>query len=99
MKNPKKRKTEKLSVRRKKPIQRAGKLNPDIVDMEDVTPILKFLADFQKLANPTAQQPSRLISIKIPVPMLEAFRYKTQQSGIPYQTMIKRLMEEWLQKA
>ncbi len=40
----------------------------------------------------------RLISIKIPVPLLSAFKAKAKAAGVPYQTMIKRLMLAWLKE-
>ncbi len=39
---------------------------------------------------------SKLISMKIPQPLLEAFREKSQVMGVPYQTQIKVLMKDWL---
>lgn len=39
---------------------------------------------------------SKLISMKVPEPLLEAFREKSQVLGVPYQTQIKVLMKEWL---
>lgn len=67
---------------------------PESVD--DVTAIVNFLASFQQMMDPRAQAPSRLISLKVPVPLLVAFRAKAKLAGVPYQTMIKRLMVEWL---
>jgi|GEM_PF-6823811 len=39
---------------------------------------------------------SRLISLKVPEALLEAFKVKSRLSGIPYQTQIKKLMSAWL---
>ncbi len=39
---------------------------------------------------------SKLISMKIPQPLLESFRAKSQVMGVPYQTQIKVLMKDWL---
>jgi hypothetical protein len=64
--------------------------------LADATPIIEFLESFQELVNPQNKLPMRLISIKIPEPLLSAFRFKADRAGIPYQTMIKRLMTEWL---
>jgi predicted DNA binding CopG/RHH family protein len=66
-------------------------------NLDDVTPIIQFLKNFQKLVDPSAQHPSKLISLKVPVPLLAAFRFKAERAGVPYQTMIKRLMEQWLE--
>jgi hypothetical protein len=74
-----------------KPSMLVGPLN-------DVTPIIEFLENFQELVNPQNKLPRRLISIKIPEPLLAAFRFKAERAGVPYQTMIKKLMQEWLSK-
>jgi predicted DNA binding CopG/RHH family protein len=34
--------------------------------------------------------------LKVPVQLLEAFRFKANYQGVPYQTVIKRLMKAWL---
>ncbi len=65
---------------------------------QDVTPIVQFLEDFRTLSDPRAQMKSKLISIKIPEPLLAAFRYKATQEKIPYQTKIKELMVAYLKK-
>ena len=39
---------------------------------------------------------SQLISIKIPRHLLKAFRDQCDQSGVKYQTQIKKLMLQWL---
>lgn len=80
----------------KKALQKAKSEHALHANIEDVTPIVEFLENFRKLADPRAQHPSKLISIKVPQPLLAAFRFKAEQNGIPYQTMIKRLMEGWL---
>lgn len=65
---------------------------------KDVTPIIEFLENFQKMVDPTAQHPSRLISLKVPVPLLAAFKARAKLLGVPYQTLIKKLMLECLRK-
>jgi predicted DNA binding CopG/RHH family protein len=58
--------------------------------------IVSFLEDFRALhAGAAAPAKSRLISLKVPEPLLASFRMKAQLSGIPYQTQIKRLMTDW----
>ena len=64
-------------------------------DLDDVAPIVDFLEKFRELADPRAQLPLKLISIKISIPLLSAFRFKCDQIGVPYQTQIKRLMQKW----
>lgn len=57
--------------------------------------VIRFLEDFRRLQ---ASQPSRskLISLKVPEDLLEAFRTRAQLEGVPYQTQIKRLMRGWV---
>ena len=40
---------------------------------------------------------SRLISLKVKEPLLEAFKTKSRLLGVPYQTKIKELMSDWLE--
>jgi len=80
----------------RRPVQLASK--GQILDqkLDDVTPIVNFLEDFRNMMDPRGRHKSKLISIKIPEPMLAAFKFKAQQEKIPYQTKIKTLMAEWL---
>ena len=39
---------------------------------------------------------SRLISMKVPEPLLAAFRFKCSERGVKYQTRIKELMTAWV---
>lgn len=60
--------------------------------------IVRFLEDFRALhGRRERSSKSRLISLKVPEPLLEAFKTKAGLSGIPYQTQIKRLMSAWLE--
>lgn len=62
--------------------------------------IVQFLDDFRMLhARPEFTPKSRLISMKVPEPLLGAFKIKARLSGIAYQTQIKRLMSHWLESA
>lgn len=61
--------------------------------------ILAFLEDFRLLHAGKEKPKSRLISIKMPEPLLAAFREKARQNGVHYQTQIKLLMEKWLHTA
>lgn len=59
--------------------------------------IAQFLDDFRKLhGDKRPKQVSKLISMKVDESLLEAFRFKCNLEGIPYQTMIKKLMANWL---
>lgn len=58
--------------------------------------ILQFLEDFRNLHSYDKSQRTKLTSIRVPENLLNAFRAKAKVTGIPYQTQIKRLMEEWM---
>jgi len=57
--------------------------------------ILEYLESF-RLMN-SNQAPSKLISIKVPQPLLDSFRTRCDFEGTRYQSKIKFLMKEWLQ--
>jgi predicted DNA binding CopG/RHH family protein len=57
--------------------------------------ILQFLNDFQQLHSRQKSR-TRLISIKVPEDLLGAFRTKAELAGVPYQTQIKKLMQQWV---
>ena len=57
---------------------------------------LRFLDEFRMLQSPRRSTRSRLITIKVPEDLLQAFRAKANLHDVPYQTQIKRLMIEWL---
>jgi predicted DNA binding CopG/RHH family protein len=58
--------------------------------------ICHFLESFRLLVSAPKLRPKRkLISMKVPVPLLECFRTKAATRGIPYQTQIQNLMEDW----
>ena len=57
--------------------------------------IARFLDDFRRIhANKHSR--SRLISMKVPVDLLEAFKTKSSLAGLRYQTQIKELMKSWV---
>ncbi len=58
--------------------------------------ILQFLEDFRNLHSYDKSQSTKLISIKVKENLLQAFKAKAKLHGVPYQTQIKRLMEEWM---
>lgn len=60
--------------------------------------IAQFLEDFRLMHSEAKASPSKLISIKIPEDMLMAFKRRSSMNGVPYQTQIKKLMKEWLEK-
>jgi predicted DNA binding CopG/RHH family protein len=95
-KTTKKAKSTKPAKNITRPLQLASKTQLLEQNLDDVTPIVQFLEDFRNMLDPRARHKSKLISIKIPEPMLAAFKYKASQAKITYQTMIKTLMVEWL---
>lgn len=57
--------------------------------------VIRFLEDFRNLhAGPPTR--SKLISLKVPDDLLQAFRRRAELAGVPYQTQIKRLMRNWV---
>ena len=59
--------------------------------------IVRFLDDFRRL-HAAATPRSRLISLKVPEPLLAAFKAKARLHGVPYQTQIKNVMQAWLEE-
>jgi len=57
---------------------------------------LIFLEEYRQLQHPALQTRSKLISLKVPEPLLGAFRQRCEREGVKYQTQIKKLMHEWL---
>ncbi|MCP3980259.1 MAG: hypothetical protein GY716_13220 [bacterium] len=68
-------------------LEQARKSTPD--------EIARFLESFRRMHAPGAR--SRLISMKVPEPLLDAFRLRCKVEGARYQTKIKQLMREWLE--
>jgi predicted DNA binding CopG/RHH family protein len=58
--------------------------------------IAQFLEDFRQLQGRSTPGKSRLISLKVPMALLDSFKAKAQLRGVRYQTQIKTLMENWL---
>jgi predicted DNA binding CopG/RHH family protein len=56
--------------------------------------VVRFLDEFRQIHAPN--RPSRLISMRVPEPLLVAFKNKCTLEGTRYQTRIKELMAEWL---
>ena len=57
--------------------------------------VIRFLDDFRRLhGNRPAK--SKLISIKVPEDLLNAFKARAGMANTPYQTQIKTLMKAWV---
>ncbi len=57
--------------------------------------IIRFLEDFRTLHG-SVSTASRLISMKVPEDLLNAFKAKSRMTHTPYQAQIKVLMKDWL---
>lgn len=60
--------------------------------------IAQFLDEFRLLHGGSRNSSSKLISLKVPEDLLQAFKAKAKQNGLKYQTQIKLLMREWIEK-
>ena len=59
--------------------------------------IIKFIEDFRNLYSMQKRRcKTKLISIKIPEDLLQAFKFKAASINVQYQTQIKLLMNNWL---
>jgi predicted DNA binding CopG/RHH family protein len=58
--------------------------------------IIQFLDDFRQLHGAPDRSKSKLISIKVPENLLNAFKMRAALAGTPYQTQIKTLMKAWV---
>jgi len=78
-----------------KPVQRFSR--EYLESIRDVSPdeVLRFLEDFRQLHAPNP--PSRLISMRVPEPLLATFKTRCRMEGKPYQARIKELMARWLE--
>ena len=56
--------------------------------------VVRFLEEFRQIHAP--DRPSRLISMRVPEPLLAAFKKKCSLEGVRYQTRIKELMSGWV---
>ena len=64
--------------------------------------VVQFLDDFRRLHGGRAAgegTSSKQINVRVPEPLLRLFRARAAALGVPYQTQIKRLMEEWVGNA
>jgi len=57
--------------------------------------VLEFLESYRLLQTPATS--TKLISLKVAEPLLQAFRQRCELEGLKYQTQIKTLMREWLE--
>jgi predicted DNA binding CopG/RHH family protein len=57
--------------------------------------VIRYLEDFRQLHSRN-RAPSKLISMKVPQDLLDAFKTRARLNGTPYQTQIKALMRAWI---
>lgn len=84
--------------RRPRPVQRFSDEYLQRCRELSAVDIVRFLDDFKRIHG-NRQSRSRLISLKVPEPLLAAFRTKARLGGVRYQTQIKNLMRQWLEEA
>ena len=70
-------------------LEQASKLSP--------TEIVEFLESMRLISEASPPSKSILISMKIPLNLLNAFKAKCSIGKIPYQTKIKELMRKYLE--
>ena len=69
-------------------LQQCKKMNPE--------QIARFIEGFRLLHRSSSTSKKRLISLRISETLLGAAKSKAQLLGIPYQTQIQRLIENWV---
>jgi predicted DNA binding CopG/RHH family protein len=77
-----------------KPLQR---FSADYLDsIRGVSPdeVVRFLDEFRRIHAPPRR--SRLISMRVPEPLLQSFKTRCRMEGVRYQSRIKELMTEWV---
>lgn len=60
--------------------------------------ICEFIEDYRQVVLGVARPSRTAISLRVPDPLLRAFRRKSEALGVPYQTQIQRLMAAWVRK-
>ncbi len=62
------------------------------------TQIAKFLDDFRKLQAQSLQRqerdPTKLISLRLPLRILLRLKARAKEEQIPYQTLLKKILED-----
>ena len=79
-----------------KPVQYFSDEYLDLCRKMPVADRLRFLEDFRKLQDRRPSPKSRLISLRIDEALLALFKEKAKAEGLPYQTLLKRLIRDYL---
>jgi len=58
--------------------------------------IIEFLENFSKATTSPPKQTQKLISMRVPEDLLLLFKHRSKLEGIPYQSLIKKLMRNHL---
>lgn len=61
--------------------------------------IIVQIAHEENIDGELMNSPTKLISLKVPEELLQTFKMNAKKKGHRYQTLIKQLMLEWLQKS
>jgi len=77
-----------------RPVQRFSAEYLERVRKTTPNQIVRFLDEFRQIH--ASRRPSRLISMRVPEPLLASFKERCRMEGIPYQARIKELMAGWL---
>jgi predicted DNA binding CopG/RHH family protein len=77
-----------------KPLQRFSTAYLESARNSSPDQVARFLEEFRQIHAPDRQ--SRLISMRVPEPLLASFKNRCKLEGARYQTRIKELMAEWL---
>lgn len=62
-----------------------------------VEQVVRYLDNFRQINKPVAKPKTKLISMKIELDLLEAFKTRARLDGVPYQSRIKQIMRDWLE--
>jgi predicted DNA binding CopG/RHH family protein len=77
-----------------KPLQRFSDEYLDSMRRVSPDEVVRFLDEFRQIHAPA--RASRLISMRVPEPLLDSFKRRCRLEGVRYQTRIKELMTQWL---
>jgi len=80
---------------REKPIQYFTKEYLERCKGTNANEIIEFLENYRMLVSEVPEK-CHPISLKVEPSLLNAFKQKAALEGIPYQTIIKKLMRDWL---
>jgi predicted DNA binding CopG/RHH family protein len=97
-----KKKSQNQTVTTKRPVQYFTKEYLDQVKNATPTQIVRYLEESKRVYyaglqdNAEKQEASTLISIRIPTDLLQAFKATAEMHNTKYQTLIKKLMRDYI---